>query len=72
MKGQKIGSVPTTTSYSVFLGAFGIIVTIIGLLGLFFEFIPNLIIMGIDAAGALLFLGGGIVRHLRSHWNKLR
>lgn len=60
MKGQKIGSVPTTTRYSVFLGAYGIIVTIIGLLGLFFEFIPNLITMGFDAAGALLFLGGGI------------
>ena len=61
MKGQKIGSAPVTTKYSVFLGAYGIIITAIGLLAVFFEFIPNLIPMAFDGVGALLFLGGGIV-----------
>jgi hypothetical protein len=56
-----IGSVPTETSFSSFAGAFGIIVSVIGLLSIWVEKIPVTIVLGIDALASIFYLAGGIV-----------
>lgn len=61
VKGQKIGDAPTTTKYSTFTGGFGLAVAVIGLVSVFIDAIPALIVMAADAVSGLLLLGGGIV-----------
>ncbi|KAK3398849.1 marvel domain-containing protein [Sordaria brevicollis] len=57
---QRIGSAPTTTKYSVFTGAYGIIEGLFGIAALFASFIPDVVVLGADAVGALVLLAGGI------------
>ncbi|KAK3324772.1 marvel domain-containing protein [Cercophora scortea] len=59
-KQQVYGSAPTTTTYSIFTGAFGIIVAVAGVAGLLVEAIPSIVNMALDAVMGILFLGGGI------------
>jgi hypothetical protein len=58
---QQIGSVPTTTAYCAFAGAFALLVTIVGFAAMWFTAIPNMIMSGLDGLTALLLLAGGIV-----------
>ncbi|KAK4185943.1 marvel domain-containing protein [Podospora australis] len=66
IKGQVYGSSPTTTKYSSFTGAFGIIVAGFGAAAAFFfdstSWISGktVLVMGLDAVSGLLFLAGGI------------
>lgn len=57
---QKYGNSPTTTRYSVFTGAFGMIVAAVGAVGLFLHAIPPLVPMAMDAVSGILFAAGGI------------
>jgi hypothetical protein len=58
---QQIGSVPTTTAYCAFAGAFAMLIAIIGLAAIWFTAIPKIIMSGLDGLTALLLLAGGIV-----------
>ncbi|KAJ4414255.1 hypothetical protein N0V82_008037 [Gnomoniopsis sp. IMI 355080] len=60
MKAQQYGDAPTTTRFSVFVGAFGMIVGALGLVAVFIDRIPSLVPMIADGLGALFFLAGGI------------
>jgi len=60
LKGQVVPPTPTTTRYSVFTGAFGMIVAFLGLVCLFISAIPALVPMVLDALAGLLLLAGGI------------
>ncbi|CAN8101266.1 unnamed protein product [Discula destructiva] len=60
MKAQEYGNSPTTTRYSVFVGAFGMLVGVLGLIAVFLDRIPSLVPMVADGLGALLSLAGGI------------
>lgn len=59
-KQQVFGSAPTTISYSIFTGVFGMVVALVNIVPLFITRIPELIPMAIDAIAALLLLAGGI------------
>jgi hypothetical protein len=50
-----------TTGYTSFAGGFGIIVSIVGLLALFWDRIRSAITLILDAFAALFFLAGGLV-----------
>lgn len=58
---QQIGSVPTTTAYCAFAGAFALLVTIVGFASIWVTAIPKIIMSGLDGLTALLLLAGGIV-----------
>ena len=60
LNGQATGKTPTTTRYSVFTGAFGMIVAFLGLVCLFISAIPAIVPMVLDAVAGLLLLAGGI------------
>lgn len=60
LKAQKYGSSPVTTRYSVFTGAFGMIVAAVGAVGIFFEALPALVPMALDAVAGILLAAGGI------------
>ncbi|KAK1640195.1 marvel domain-containing protein [Colletotrichum phormii] len=60
VKGQKIGDAPTTTKYSTFTGGFGLAVAVLGLVSVFIDAIPALVVMAADALSGVLLLGGGI------------
>lgn len=57
---QRYGNSPTTTRYSVFTGAFGMIVAAVGAAGLFLQAIPPLVPMAMDAVSGILLAAGGI------------
>lgn len=61
VKGQKIGDAPTTTKYSTFTGGFGLAVAVLGLVSVFIDTIPTLVVMAADTLSGVLLLGGGIV-----------
>lgn len=61
IKGQRVGDSPTTTRYSAFTGGFGLAVALFGIVSVFFEAIPALVVMAVDAVSGLLLLAGGIV-----------
>ena len=63
---QEIGSVPTTTAYCAFAGAFALLVTIVGFASIWLTAIPKIIMSGLDGLAALLLLAGGIVSLLPS------
>ncbi|KAK1721787.1 hypothetical protein BDP67DRAFT_539889 [Colletotrichum lupini] len=65
VKGQKIGDAPTTTKYSTFTGGFGLAVAVLGLVAVFIDAIPALVVMAADAVSGVLLLGGGI------HWKAI-
>jgi surface polysaccharide O-acyltransferase-like enzyme len=58
---QQIGSVPTTTAYCAFAGAFAILISAIGFASMWLTAIPKIIMSGLDGLTALLLLAGGIV-----------
>ena len=58
---QRYGSAPTTTSYSAFAGAFGILTALVGIATIFMEAVPDLIMAIVDALASILFLAGGTV-----------
>lgn len=60
-KQQVFGHPPTTTTYSIFTGAFAVIAAAVGTIAMFMEAIPSVVPMGFDAVGGLLLLAGGIV-----------
>ncbi|KAF3762463.1 hypothetical protein M406DRAFT_357468 [Cryphonectria parasitica EP155] len=60
MKDQHVGSAPVTTRYSVFVGAFGMIVGAFGAVALWVDRIPSIAPMVTDGLAALFFLAGGI------------
>ncbi|KAI1491009.1 hypothetical protein F5X96DRAFT_633375 [Biscogniauxia mediterranea] len=59
-KHQTIGSPPSETSFSSFCGAFGIVVTALGILAFFFDKIPFIIVLGADALASVFYLAGAI------------
>lgn len=61
LRAQVYGAAPVTTRFSVFLGAFGMITSSLGLTALFLErWIPSLIPLALDAVGGILLAAGGI------------
>jgi hypothetical protein len=64
---QEIGSIPTTTAYCAFAGAFAILVTLIGFAAIWIDAIPNLIVSGLDGLASIVLLAGGIVSIPFSH-----
>ncbi|KAL2878598.1 hypothetical protein SGCOL_006068 [Colletotrichum sp. CLE4] len=60
VKGQKIGDAPTTNKYSTFTGGFGLVVAVLGLISVFIDAIPALVVMAADALSGVFLLGGGI------------
>ncbi|KAH8912760.1 hypothetical protein BR93DRAFT_922724 [Coniochaeta sp. PMI_546] len=60
LKGQVYGTTPTTTRYSVFTGAFGMIVAFLGLICLFISAIPAIVPMILDSLAGILLVAGGI------------
>lgn len=60
LKGQVYGDAPTTTRYSVFVGAFGMLVAFLGLICLFVSAVPAVVPMALDALAGILLLAGGI------------
>ncbi|ORY68382.1 marvel domain-containing protein [Pseudomassariella vexata] len=59
-KEQRFEAVPTQTSFSSFVGAFGLVVSAIGLLALWLNRIPALFVMGADVVTSIFFLAAGI------------
>ncbi|KAI0129115.1 marvel domain-containing protein [Xylariales sp. AK1849] len=59
-KQQVVGSPPSETSFSSFVGAFGIVVSAIGLLSLWLSKISPMITIVIDALASVFYLAGGI------------
>ncbi|KAK0701618.1 marvel domain-containing protein [Lasiosphaeria miniovina] len=60
IKAQKYGDAPTTTKYSSFTGAFGIIVCAVGVARLFIDSVPDIVTLALDGILGVLYLGGGI------------
>ena len=61
LRWQLYGSVPATTSYNAFAGAFGLLGALIGLAAIWVSAIPELIMSAVDAVASILLLAGGIV-----------
>jgi hypothetical protein len=59
---QEIGSIPTTTAYCAFAGAFAMLISIIGLAAIWLTAIPKMIMSGLDGLASIILLAGGIVR----------
>ncbi|RYP10710.1 hypothetical protein DL764_000500 [Monosporascus ibericus] len=57
---QVVESVPPVTSFSGFVGAFGLIVTVLGLLSIRFEKIPVKVVIAADALSAVFYIAAGI------------
>ena len=58
---QVSGHTPATSSYSAFAGAFGLFVAFIGVVAMWIEKIPGLIMSIIDALASVILLAAGIV-----------
>ncbi|KAK7953409.1 hypothetical protein PG996_014301 [Apiospora saccharicola] len=59
-KHQVVGNPPPETSFGSFTGAFGVLVSLIGLAALFIDKIPAFFVMAADALASIFFLAGGI------------
>ncbi|KAI1659454.1 marvel domain-containing protein [Daldinia decipiens] len=59
-KHQVEGSPPAETSFGSFCGAFGILVSLIGIAALFIDKIPSIVSMGADGLATALYLAGAI------------
>lgn len=60
-KQQVEGAPPAETSFGSFCGAFGILVSLIGIAALFIDKIPSIVPMGADGLATALYLAGAIV-----------
>jgi hypothetical protein len=58
---QQIGSIPTTTAFCAFAGAFATLVAIVGIAAIWLTAIPNLVMSGLDTLTSIILLAGGIV-----------
>ncbi|KAK8101281.1 hypothetical protein PG999_011655 [Apiospora kogelbergensis] len=63
-KHQVIGNPPAETSFGSFAGAFGVLVSLVGLAALFIDKIPAFLVMAADALAGIFFLAGGIAMTL--------
>ncbi|KAI2470367.1 marvel domain-containing protein [Annulohypoxylon bovei var. microspora] len=59
-KQQEVGAPPSETSFGSFIGAFGILISLIGFAALFIDKIPAFAMMAADGIATALFLAGGI------------
>ncbi|KAK7756139.1 hypothetical protein SLS62_001731 [Diatrype stigma] len=59
-KHQRVESVPAVTSFSAFVGGFGLVVTALGLLSLWIEKFPTVLVLVADALSAVFYIAGGI------------
>ncbi|KAI8628789.1 marvel domain-containing protein [Xylariaceae sp. FL1651] len=59
-KQQVVGSPPAETSFSSFAGAFGIIVSALGILAISIQRIPRVGVMAADALASVFYLAGAI------------
>ncbi|KAI1762230.1 marvel domain-containing protein [Hypoxylon sp. FL1150] len=59
-KHQTIGSPPSETSFGSFCGAFGILISLVGLAALFIDKIPPVATMAADGLATTFYLSGGI------------
>ncbi|KAK8034953.1 acid phosphatase protein [Apiospora rasikravindrae] len=59
-KYQVFGNPPPETSFGSFTGAFGVLVSLVGLAALFVDKIPTFFVMAADALASIFFLAGGI------------
>jgi len=60
VKNQVFDDAPTTIKYSIFTGAFGMIVCVVGIVAVFLEIIPLIGVLAGDALSGIFFLAGGI------------
>ncbi|KAI2613257.1 marvel domain-containing protein [Hypoxylon sp. NC1633] len=59
-KQQALGAPPSETSFGSFCGAFGILISLIGLSTLFFDKIPIFVLMVVDGLATAFYLAGAI------------
>ncbi|KAF2230902.1 hypothetical protein EV356DRAFT_535986 [Viridothelium virens] len=59
-KWQRFGSPPATTEYGAFSGGFAFLVGLLGIVAVFLDAIPAIIVAGADALAAILTLAAGI------------
>ncbi|KAI0402720.1 marvel domain-containing protein [Xylaria palmicola] len=59
-KHQRLGNPPAETSFFSFAGAFGIIVSVVGILAIFVEKIPRVGVAAADALASVFYLAGAI------------
>ncbi|OTB01398.1 hypothetical protein M426DRAFT_14560 [Hypoxylon sp. CI-4A] len=59
-KQQALGSPPPETSFGSFTGAFGILVSLIGLAALFIDKLPAIVLLGADGLASAFYLAGAI------------
>ncbi|KAI1085492.1 marvel domain-containing protein [Whalleya microplaca] len=59
-KQQEVGSPPSETSFGTFCGAFGLLISLIGLTALWIDKIPEIVVIGGDGLASALYLAGGI------------
>ncbi|KAI1092379.1 marvel domain-containing protein [Rostrohypoxylon terebratum] len=59
-KHQTIGSPPSETSFGSFIGAFGILVSLLGIGAMFVDKIPAFIVTAADGIATALYLAGAI------------
>ncbi|KAI1810892.1 marvel domain-containing protein [Poronia punctata] len=59
-KQQVLGSPPAETTFFAFAGAFGIIVSLLGILAIFIDKIPSVGIMAADSLASVFYIAGAI------------
>ncbi|KAL9087248.1 MAG: hypothetical protein Q9165_006742 [Trypethelium subeluteriae] len=59
-KWQVFGSPPATTEYGAFSGGFAFLIGLLGIVAVFVDAIPAIIVAGADALAAILTLAAGI------------
>lgn len=60
-KHQVLGSPPPETSFVSFAGAFGLIASALGILGILIDKIPRVGVLVADALASIFYLAGAIV-----------
>ncbi|KAH9887434.1 marvel domain-containing protein [Xylariomycetidae sp. FL2044] len=59
-KNQAIGNVPSETAFSSFCGAFGLLVSAVGILAVFIDKVPPFVVMAADGLASVFYLAAGI------------
>ncbi|KAI1099922.1 membrane-associating domain-containing protein [Jackrogersella minutella] len=59
-KQQEVGSPPSETSFGSFCGAFGILISLIGLASVFIDKLPAFVVLAADGIASALYLAGAI------------
>lgn len=58
------GAVPAATAFNAFVGAFTVLVALVGIAAMKVSAISSLIMTGLDGLASVLLLAGGIVSHV--------